>query len=223
MLLFSRTVCVVSLVLGLANVSSAAITGDYLEARTCDVYTGPCFANAELGLTGDQGILAWRVKSGKWNGIDISGLSVVAAIKASDTLGDQFTKPYPTKSVLMVDERANSRQRSALVSFAKTMGGQLVEDVVRIDSVPIVLEVGCCGKRACASLTAGNLVSVETRCATEKDHVCGNEEVYYLPLAKVNKDYVPAVTVSHRFNGKGLNSVWSSPNKRSAFVASFTR
>ena len=27
------------------------ISGDYLEVRTGDVYTGPCFANAEVNLT----------------------------------------------------------------------------------------------------------------------------------------------------------------------------
>ena len=33
---------------------AANISGEYLEARTCVVYTGPCFANAEMGLTGSQ-------------------------------------------------------------------------------------------------------------------------------------------------------------------------
>jgi len=42
----------------------AAIQGDYVEVRSADVYTGPCFANAEVGLTGDQAILAWHVKRG---------------------------------------------------------------------------------------------------------------------------------------------------------------
>ena len=29
-----------------------AISGDYLEVRSCDVYTGPCFSNAEMNLSG---------------------------------------------------------------------------------------------------------------------------------------------------------------------------
>ena len=28
------------------------ISGEYLEIRSCSVYTGPCFANAEMGVTG---------------------------------------------------------------------------------------------------------------------------------------------------------------------------
>jgi len=33
-------------------VTKPSITGDYLEVRSGDIYTGPCFANAEMGLTG---------------------------------------------------------------------------------------------------------------------------------------------------------------------------
>ena len=37
------------------------IYGDYVEARTADVYTGPCFANSEVGLTGELAVFGWRV------------------------------------------------------------------------------------------------------------------------------------------------------------------
>ena len=37
---------------------AANISGDYLEARTCSVYVGPCFANAEMGLAGKEALMA---------------------------------------------------------------------------------------------------------------------------------------------------------------------
>src|SRR3989442_15370626 len=85
---------------------SAAIRGDYVEVRSADVYTGPCFANAEVGLVGDQAILAWKVKQGTWKGVSLDGLGIVAVVKASATLGDPYHHPYPAKSVLIGDERA---------------------------------------------------------------------------------------------------------------------
>src|SRR2546427_9197945 len=44
----------------------AAINGDYVEVRSADVYTGPCFANSEVDLEGKQAILAWKVRNGGW-------------------------------------------------------------------------------------------------------------------------------------------------------------
>ena len=37
---------------------AGGIEGDYLETRTCDIYTGPCFANAQVSLTGKEAIMA---------------------------------------------------------------------------------------------------------------------------------------------------------------------
>ena len=40
------------------------VTGEYIESRTADVYTGPCFANSEVNLTGKEAVLAWHVDKG---------------------------------------------------------------------------------------------------------------------------------------------------------------
>src|SRR5215470_12966100 len=71
------------------------ISGDYIETRSADVWTGPCVANGEVNLTGDQAILAWRVNKGTWNGISLEGLTVVGVVKANATLGDEYNNPYP--------------------------------------------------------------------------------------------------------------------------------
>ena len=42
-----------------------AVVGQYLEARTCDVWTGPCFANGEINLRGEHAVMAWAVQRGK--------------------------------------------------------------------------------------------------------------------------------------------------------------
>jgi len=95
----------------LAVPGRAAIRGDYIEARSADVYTGPCFANGEVGLVGDEAILAWKIDQGDWQGTNLSGLGVVAVVKAHATLGDPYHSPYPAESVLIVDQKASARQR----------------------------------------------------------------------------------------------------------------
>src|SRR5262245_16945928 len=61
--------------------TAPAIAGSYLEVRSCDVYTGPCFANAEMGVTGKEGILVWSVNEGIWQGTSLNGLSVIAVVQ----------------------------------------------------------------------------------------------------------------------------------------------
>src|SRR5205823_644234 len=110
-------------------------------SRSADVYTGQCFANGEVGLTGDQAILAWHIRSGSWDGVKLDGFSVVAAVKANATLGDPYADPYPAKSVLIVDNRADARERGALAAFARHMGGQLLANVVNVINAPIDIQV----------------------------------------------------------------------------------
>src|ERR1700746_1251675 len=82
------------------------ISGDYLETRTADVYTGSCFANGEVNLVGNEAILAWHVRDGSWDGVSLQGLVVAAAVRANGTLGDPYENPYPAKAVLLVDDQA---------------------------------------------------------------------------------------------------------------------
>jgi hypothetical protein len=197
---------------------NAAVKGDYVEVRSADVYTGPCFANSEESLEGKQAILAWKIREGNWQGVSLDGLSVVAVVKANATLGDTYHNPYPTKSVLILDERANSQQRKALVEFVKSAAGPLVNDVVRLDIAPIALEMG--SVHGSVKLVAGNLAQVRTRSLCQGDHLCGNEEVYYPPLTKV-AHAMPAYTLNAAFTGQGLGEVWDRSDARSAFIGTF--
>jgi hypothetical protein len=210
-------------VLSLAAVTAtAAIHGDYMEVRSADVYAGACFANSEVGLVGKEAILAWKVKDGNWNGVDLSGLGVVAVVRAKATLGDPYHNPYPAKAVLILDERATPAQRAALEAFAKAMAGPLVAHVVRVDAAPIDLEVSPDHHDARAKLTAGTLARIETRSLCAGDHLCHNEFVYYPPLTQV-AHAMPAYTIEEAFSGKGLDAVWWRADKRSAFIGSFAR
>src|SRR3954470_3513344 len=114
---------------------AAGLTGRYIEARTCDVWTGPCFANAQINLTGKHAVLGWKVDRGSFEDVPLDGLGVVAVVAAHDTLGTR--QVGPARAVLIVDSRANERQRQALVRLAQYEGGDLVRDVVRIQSAPI--------------------------------------------------------------------------------------
>jgi hypothetical protein len=201
------------------------IKGQYLETRSADVYVGQCFANGEVNLAGTEAIVAWHVQAGKWDGVSLAGLTVVGAVKAQATLGDPYGKPYPAKSVLIVDKQATPQQRQALINFAQEMGGPLLSHVVRVVDAPIdmeILQAGAEQHSARARLQAGDFVTVETRAIGEKDHLCGNESTLYLPLTETTHA-MPAVAMTDEYRGQDLSVSWTLHDKRSAFVGTFAK
>lgn len=212
-------------------VSAQEIRGDYMESRSTDVYVAQCFANGETGLNGKQALLAWRIDSGSWNNVKLDGLQVAGAVTASGTLGDPYENPYPAKVVVMVDDRATPAQREALIAFAQHEAGKLFDHIVRVQAVPMALEVPDAaiehahvhgsGVGAHAMFRAGNLASIETRTLNDTDHICGNETTYYPPLTTVSQA-TPAVALNDEFRGEGLDTDWSNHGRRSAYLAHFT-
>lgn len=200
--------------------AAAVVEGDYVEARTCDVYTGPCFANAEVNEAGREATLAWKIRAGTVDGVRLDGLSIVALLRASATLGDPFADPLPARSVLLVDERADSAAANALERFARARLGDLAGDVTEVRRVPITLEVGCCDERGCALLSAGEFVSLATRCVGGEDHTCGNEEVYYPPLTD-GVTAIPAVLTDHAVVAEALGVRFQEAGVRGAFAGTF--
>ncbi|MCI0699481.1 MAG: DUF1326 domain-containing protein [Planctomycetia bacterium] len=197
---------------------SSTIRGQYVEARTCDVFTGSCFANADTGLTGKNAVMAWKIDSGAVDGVKVDGLGVVVILSATDTLG--LKQSGPGRSVIIVDEKATKTQREALVAFAKTQTGKLTGEVVAVHAAPFSLNICECAGESCATLSTGT-VKIQTRCLNaDHDKACGNETTMYPPLAKGVKANA-ALAVEHTYTGKDLNETWKDGGRRGAFVGSF--
>lgn len=198
--------------------SSANIRGQYVEARTCDVFAGSCFANADTGITGKNAVLAWKIEAGTLAGTKVDGLSVAAVVCASDTLG--LKQSAPGRAVLIVDDRATKAQREALIKFAKGQAGNLAAEVKAIHSAPIDFTICNCDEGGCATLSAG-AVKLTTRCINkDHDRACGNETTLYSPLAK-GITAKAAMATEHSYTGKDLNETWHDAGRRGAFVGSF--
>lgn len=213
-----------ALLLAAGNLFAAGrIEGEYLEARSCDVYTGPCFANAETDLAGKEAVMAWRVESGGWNEVNLAGLSVAVVANSQKTMGDTGVfkmKAGHIRSVILVDERADEDQQAALVAFAKHSAEEFTRDISEVKLVPMTLENDHLS--GTARFRAGQLAKIETRGLKKGDCVCTNEIVHYQPLTKI-ENASPAYARTVSYTGDGLNAKFVTNGKRSAFLGTFRK
>ncbi len=212
----------------------ASLRGDYLEARTADVYTGPCFSNAEVFIVGDRAVMAWKVTDGSFQGVDLSGLCVAAALRGSTTFSED--EESRAEAVVIIDQRANSKQADALLAMAKELAGDRLSNIVAVKTTEMDLTIesiqhdhkpsGPAHKLHKMPITppayfdAVGFASIATRTLEPIDCICGNEVVAYPPLSE-GVEATPAYTLSHKFSGLDLKSTWNDPNCRSSFVGHF--
>ncbi len=154
----------------------------------------------------------------------LDGLNVVAVVSANGTLGDVVRFPQPARSVLIVDStppRRAARRAGSLREELRRQGAGRHREASK--SAPIAVDVcnAGCPNDGCAKVSAGKLVEIETRCLGGKDHVCGNEELFYPPLTEGR---VGTRRIHHTgvFRGEGLGTQFDEANRRSAYLASFS-
>jgi hypothetical protein len=194
-----------------------SVTGAYVEARTAEVFTGGCVMNSEAETVGKQAVLAWKVDRGSFNGIQLDGLSVVAALSGDRNLGMQEMggdKPS-VRSALYVDQRANPAQQLALVAMANELSNGIVGTIVQVTPSPI--QFADHGSEI--EVSAGQ-VALDVNKHLTHDPTCGAMQWFH-PLAQVDGATM-GVAAKHFFTGSALGTKWSDPNKRSAFFGTFS-
>jgi hypothetical protein len=197
--------------------SNTKITGDYVEARTAEVFAGGCIMSSEAETIGRQAVLAWRIRSGQFEGVPIDGLSVMAAVSGDRNLGIREiggTPPAWVKAAVIVDDRATPAQRQALVGFVRAASGTLIDEVVDVRSAPIRYETS-----AHQVQVSGADANLAVQRHLHHDPGCGAMQWFH-PFA-AGADASLGYTDANSFSGAALGTKWSHPNKRSGFVGTF--
>ena len=126
---FPLLACLAStLCVGVASAES--ITGQYVEARNAAMWAGPCLYNSEMGMVGDKATLAWKVTKGSFDDVTLDGLAVVAVVFGDRTFG--MGDKVNTRTIFVVDERANESQQSALIRLARALANETIQDVIAV-------------------------------------------------------------------------------------------
>lgn len=196
----------------------ARITGEYVEARTAEVFAGGCIMNSEAETMGRQAIMAWRITSGSFEGVRLDGLTVAAAVAGDRNLGMREMggeEPTAVNAVITVDPRATAAQRDALVRLVRELSGGLITDVVRVDVAPVRFATS----QHYVEVSVPDSVMLTVNKEMKHDPSCGAMQ-WFKPFTKLATSAM-GVAEQHAFEGHGLNTKWSAPNKRSAFFGTF--
>ena len=197
--------------------AAGSITGEYVEARTAEVFAGGCIMSSEAETIGRQAVLAWHFTGGAYDGQQLDGLSVVAAVSGDRNLGIREIggeAPSFVRAAMFVDRRATPAQRHALVRLAQELSRGLITEVVTV--TPVAVEFDSLSDRV--NVHAGDAT------LSVKKHVhhtpgCGAMK-WFTPFMTLD-DATMGLTVEHAFTGAALDARWSAPNRKSAFFGEF--
>jgi hypothetical protein len=194
------------------------ITGEYVEARTAEVFAGGCIMNSEAETMGRQALMAWRITSGAFAGVTLDGLTVAAAVAGDRNLGMREMggeEPTAVKAIITVDPRATAAQREALVKLVRELSKGLITEVVRVDVAPVRFATS----QHYVEVSVPDTMMLTVNKEMKHDPSCGAMQ-WFKPFTNL-ADAAMGVAEEHAFDGNGLNTKWSAPNKRSAFFGTF--
>ena len=197
----------------------APIVGDYVEARTAEVFAGGCIMNSEAETMGRQAVMAWRITTGTYQGVVLDGLTVVAAVAGDRNLGMRELggeAASVVRAIVTVDLRATPAQREALVSLARELSGGIITEVVRVESAPIRFAT----TTKYIEVSASDTVQLTVNKEMAHDPSCGAMQWFH-PFTSLESSAM-GVADAHAFSGTGLGTKWSAPGKRSAFFGTFS-
>jgi hypothetical protein len=125
-------------------------------------------------------------------------------------------EPTAVRAIIIVDPRATATQREALVTLVRELSRGLITHVVRVDVAPVKFATS---QKYVEVSVPDNGILLTVNKQMQHDPACGAMQ-WFTPFTRLT-DAALGVAEEHSFDGHGLNSKWSAPNKRSAFFGTF--
>ncbi|HYX31256.1 MAG TPA: DUF1326 domain-containing protein [Pyrinomonadaceae bacterium] len=195
-----------------SRAEDTAIKGDYVEVRTASVFTGACHFNGEVVTTGREAIMAWSFSSGRWNGIDLSGLKAIAVVSADENLENASAA---RKSEIILDAVASHDQKVAMLEALQSRYAGTLGEIVSVRSAPVTFKHE---DKSYEVASAEAAIDVE---AMPNDLCCKQPNlVWYRPLVQLSGRKV-GYTLKAAYSGHAVGDTWERDGENSAFYGSF--
>lgn len=196
-----------------SQAETASVRGEYVEVRTASVFAGACHYNGELTTAGRDALMAWNVKSGVWQGVDLTGVRAVAIVSAAENLAD---KSAARQAEIIIGENASDAQSRAMLEGLKSRYVASLGKIISVRRGPLTFE----HKSRAYSVTADNFASITIE-ALPDDLCCKMPQlVWYSPLVPLENRKV-GYTTKALYAGGNVGEPWQRSGENSAFYGSF--
>jgi len=196
-----------------SRADTSFVRGEYVEVRTASVFAGACHYNGELTTAGRDALMAWNVKSGGWQGIDLTGVRAVAIVSAAENLAE---KNAARQAEIIIGENASDAQSRAMLEGLKSRYAASLGKIISVRRGPLSFE----HISKAYSVTADNFASITIE-AMPDDLCCKMPQlVWYSPLVPLENRKV-GYTTKALYAGGDVGEPWQRSGENSAFYGSF--
>jgi hypothetical protein len=186
--------------------------GQYLEARTASVFAGACHYAGERVTDGRSAVMSWKIESGSFDDIDLTGVKVIAAVSCDDNLAEASAA---RRTEIVVDADTDARAAAA-VNWVKSQCASQFGSVENARRAPITFDQNTDGYRV-ASIAFASLnirPMPDHACCVQPNMVC------YEPLMKV-RDRRVGYAKNVEVIAANIGDRWQRADENDAFYGQF--
>ncbi|HUJ20710.1 MAG TPA: DUF1326 domain-containing protein [Bryobacteraceae bacterium] len=186
--------------LNVSGQSKPTVAGEYVEARSGEVYTCGCLFSSERVNAGKEAILAWQFREGEFRGTPLAGLKAAAVIVGKSNLGVAGSSRI---SVLYVNSGSTPGQQQAVLNLFSRNYGQVLGEIVAVHTAPVTFQKD----KERTYIRIGDLADIVIREARLPEDAHPGSSLWYEPLIPLKASAL-ATTLHYRFWGPDFGQRW---------------
>ena len=202
-----------SLLAGAAQ-AAPAVTGDYVESRSANVYVGACHHEGEIQTAGRNALLAWNIAGGEHQGVRLEGVTAVAVVAGDKSLSFDDAK---RRSVLYVSDKATPAQQEAFAALLKERAPAALGELVAVKTAPISFDAQ--GDMYRVQVTGVAFLKIKKQtgelCCKQPYRVWGKP---FVPVQAAKAGFC----VGAEYRDAGLLQSWRATDQNNAFFGQFS-
>jgi hypothetical protein len=179
---------------------TATVSGDYIEARSNEVYTCGCLYSGQMTTAGKEAILAWRIARGTYQGTPLVGVRVSAVV-----VGDTNLSAYddPRRTALYLDGVTSDAQQQAVVTLWQQKYAGALGRITSVHRAPINFTQ----QGDAIRVSIPGLVEIQARKARLPADAHPGSYLWYEPFVSLRNSSL-ATALDYEYSGKDFQRQW---------------